>query len=105
MLESILNGISINDFVGFLFWSLIGIVFSILMEQYKFYKPIKAAGGFSIIVWFKENWRRLSIAVLAIIIGIVFQENLTGLPPSNWGSLIAAMAIDSTIDKIANRKK
>lgn len=105
MIEAILNGISLNEFVGFLFWSVIGGVLGILTQQYKFFKSIKAHGGFSILTWIKENWLRTVTALIVMVVGIIFQEEITGVAPSNFAALTAGFTIDTAVDRFVNRKK
>jgi hypothetical protein len=105
MIEAILNGITPDSFLGFLFWSVIGGIIGILTQQIKFAKPIKANGGFSIVVWLKENWVRSVTAILIMIVGIIFQKELTGVESTNFTSLMAGFTIDTVVDRFVNRKK
>jgi len=105
MIEAALNGISLNAFFGFLFWSVVGGVLGILTQQYKFAQRIKTNGGFSILVWFKENWIRTLTAFLVMVVGIIFQKELTTIDPTNFTALMAGFGIDTAVDRFVNRKK
>jgi len=105
MIESILNGISMNAFIGFLFWSVIGGIIGILTQQIKFAKPIKEYGGFKTSVWIKENWKRVVTAILIMVVGIIFQKELTGVEATNFTALMAGFTIDTVVDRFVNRKK
>lgn len=105
MIDSILNGIPLNTFVGYSFYIMLGFVISLLAEQYKFSKPIKSAGGFSILVWLKENWKRIVMFLIAAFLGIVFMDKYTDGEPSNFSALTLGLAIDTLVDAIFKRKK
>lgn len=105
MMNSILNGIPTDEFVGYLFYAVLGVVISILSEQFKFFKPIKRAGGFSILVWFKENWKRLAMVVIGIFLGIVFMDKYSDGERSNFAALTLGLTLDVLIDRIFRRKE
>ena len=105
MIDSILNGIAPQAFVGFLFWSFIGGVIGMLTEQIKSFKPIKASGGFVPLVWMKANWKRVVISILVMAVTIIFQEDLSGMAATNFTALMAGFGIDTVVDRFVNRKK
>jgi H+/Cl- antiporter ClcA len=105
MIDSILNGLTVEQFAGYAFYMMLGFLISLLSEQYKFYKPIKRAAGFSIKIWLKENWKRTAMFIIAAFLGIVFMDKYTDGQPSNFSALTLGLAIDVLIDRIFKRKQ
>lgn len=105
MIESILNGLTIQEFTGYAFYLSLGLIISLLSEQIKFAKPIKASGGFMLAVWFRENWKRLVYFVIGGFLAIVFMDKYTDGEPSNFSALTLGLTLDVLIDRIFKRKQ
>ena len=104
MIESILNGISPEAFWAYVFYAVLGVVISWLSESYKHAKPIKKSGGWKIVVWIQENWKRALMVAIAVFIGIVFMNEFSGSPASNFGALTLGLTLDVLIDRIFKKK-
>lgn len=104
MIEAILNGLTTTEFFAYTFYMLLGVIVSMLSEQFKHAKAIKASGGFSIKVWIKENWPRLSMGIIGIFLGVVFMREYTSAEPSNFSALTLGLTLDVLIDRIFKRK-
>lgn len=106
--NSILNGLTFAEYIGFLFYILIGVLISYFGEQVKYAAPIQRSGGFKIATWIQENWKRLVLTVLCIHVVAVFMEQIVG-QSSNWQALIIGgslgYTVDGIIDTFAKKKK
>jgi len=109
MIETILNGLTIEMYFAYLFYLLIGFVISILSEQVKYENPIKRNGGFKVATWIQENWKRGILTVLLIHVCVVFMEDVIGETASLWRALLIGgtfgYTIDGLIDMIVKKKK
>lgn len=104
MIETLLNGLTVNEFLGFAFYMLLGFLLSVLAQQYDRAKVIKAYGGFKFVTWWKENWKRVSMFVIGSFLLIVFMDKYTD-EQSNFSALTMGLTLDVLIDRIFNRKK
>lgn len=105
MIEAILNGISTESYLGYLFYMLMGVFISYASQQYDSFKLIKQYGGFKVSTLVKENWKRATLVIIGIHLAIVFQEKFGSSEPSNWSALTLGLTLDVVIDRIVNRKK
>lgn len=108
MIETILNGLTLQQYVGYLIYILIGVLIAYLGEQVKYAKPIKRNGGFKMAVWIQENWKRMLLTALGIHIVAVFMKEITGVS-SLWQALLIGgtlgYTLDGVIDIFVKRKK
>lgn len=104
LMYNILNGQSNEDFISLLFWGLIGFVFSVLIEMIRHKNKIKKTGGFSIIFWLKDNSNRIILSILAIIVGVLFSNDLIGKEISNWGAFLSGLVTDKIIEALTKYK-
>lgn len=99
----LLNGISIESFYASFVWGIIGFIASMILELIASSK-IKKTGGFSFNFWIKDNFFRVIVSFIIILIGSTFGTQITG-QLQNWSSLIIGFITDKLIEGLIKFKK
>lgn len=98
--NKLLNGISPTDFLVYFIFATLGIIVFIVLQQVqrKKEKSEKTASGIG--DWIKKNKARVLLTFLAVIIGILFTEDVLGIKLNNWGAMSVGLSTDVIIEKI-----
>lgn len=104
-IPSVLGKLETLEFLVFLFWGYVGFLFSLFWEVFKKREDIKISGGFSPAYWWKRNWARVALSIVAIPICIRFSEQFYGAPPNDFGSFLLGVFPDFLAGGFAKFKK
>jgi len=96
------DGVTWTMFLVFLTFGALGLLSSILFDIYSSGTSTKK---FSLKYWWKCNKWRLSLSVLAVVIGILFSEQLLSIEMSNWASFLAGFTADKLIESLMQRRR
>lgn len=96
-LKVLLNGMSTSDFIAYYIMGFIGFIFSVIGQFYK-------AKNFAFIKWWNGEKFRILINLLAIGIGVIFTEQLTGAKITLLGAFEAGVFTDVIIDRFITKK-
>jgi len=96
-LKVLLNGMSTSDFIAYYIMGFIGFIFSVLGQFYK-------AKNFAITKWWNDEKFRILVNLIAIGLGIIFTEQLTGTEISLLGAFEAGVFTDVIIDRFITKK-
>ena len=102
--NELMNGLDSEQFISLLIWGLLGLLLSTLLETIRHKDKIKTKGGFSFIFWLKDNIVRLTVSLIAVIIGVSFSKDLIGINVSNMGALSAGFCTDKIIEALIKFK-
>lgn len=83
-----------------LFLAIFGLMGSWLLEIYRDWKQIA-----DLKLWLKDNIIRGLLSVFAILCGIMFSDDLLGLPLNDFTAFLAGFCADKTINSLINRKQ
>lgn len=91
----ILGGIPFVMFWAALFFSLIGVVINLLMDATT-RKPETVDTPVRFSLWFllRDNWKRILLSILLIVVTIRFCEELTGVHLNMFVSLLIGFVFD-----------
>jgi hypothetical protein len=104
-MELIIEGLTWTKLLCYYGIALLGMVISMLVEQVKHSEPIKANGGFKWSYWIIDNWKRTALNLCAMLVGIMFSEQLLGVTLSAWAAFLSGYATDGIVDGLVNRKR
>lgn len=96
-IDKLLNGINPLDFLVYFTMAIFGFVFSVFGELFK-HKT------YNLKEWFQKEKYRIVLNLFAIIIGIIFTEDISGVPINLWQAFISGMATDLVIDRFFPKK-
>lgn len=102
--NAVFNGQSKETYISLLIYASIGLLMSVLVELIKGRKNIKEKGGFSILYWGENNWDRILLSILAIIVGVNFTEDLINIQVSNLGALTMGFVTDKIVEALITFK-
>jgi hypothetical protein len=103
-LESILlDGQSSEQFIAAVILGLIGLLGSIFLQLFKSKKKIKESGGFRLGTWIKDNFARVSLSLLIIIIGAAKGKLVTD-HFGDWGPIGLGFMTDKVIESLSKLK-
>jgi hypothetical protein len=103
-MENIIEGLTFEKIGCYYLIALLGMVMSMLIQQVKHQNPIKASGGFKWSTWILENWKRVLLNLLGMLVGILFSEQLLGITLTAWAAFLAGYTTDNVIDSLVNKK-
>lgn len=108
MIQIILNGLTVEQYFGYLIYLFLGMLIAYLAERIKYATPIKRSGGFKMATWVQENWKRVLLTMLCVHVVAVFMEKIVGAEASIWQALLVGgtfgYTIDGIVDMIAKKK-
>lgn len=96
-LKVLLNGMSTSDFVAYYIMGFIGFVFSVTGQFYK-------AKNFAFKKWWNDEKFRIVTNLLAIGVGVIFTEQLTGSKINLLSAFEAGVFTDVIIDRFITKK-
>lgn len=96
-LDILLNGLTLVDFCAYYIMGFIGFLFSIFGQFYK-------AKNYSLKEWWIKEKFRIVLNLLAIALGIVFTEQLTGTTINLLSAFEAGVFTDVIIDRFITKK-
>ena len=102
VLNDVFGGESGNKLVALIIFAVIGFVVSLLVDRIKNNRKIKSNGGFSFDYWIRDNWARMILSVIVIILGILFTPQIFGIQISTWGALVAGFCTDTIVAMLLN---
>ena len=97
IIQKMLNGVAINDFVAFYLWALIGFIIVFIIGTTV---NVKKKGWNRAAFW--NGWKRILVNLLLIAVGIVFWPQLsqfflnseTPIELNMWSSLTMGISLD-----------
>lgn len=96
-LKILLNGMSTSHFIAYYLMGIIGFIFSIFGQFYK-------AKNFAFKKWWNDEKFRIVTNLLAIGVGVIFTEQLTGNNITLLGAFEAGVFTDVIIDRFITKK-
>ncbi len=82
----------------------VGLISSILVELIRHKNVVKSKGGFSIGYWFQDNFARVLLSIIIIIVGVLYSDDLVGVGVGNKGALVLGFCTDKIIETIISLK-
>ena len=81
-----------------------GLLLSWMLEAYRYWRPIRDNGGLSHYFCNQKQVLRLVLSLMAIVAGVLFSEDLVGVPLTNFTAFLAGFSADKIINSLMNRK-
>jgi hypothetical protein len=99
-----------EEYIGLVIFALIGLVASALIEIVRARKKIKARGGFSLKIWLYDNWARILLSILVILIGVLYGPEIgksigITLEVGNKAALVTGFMTDKIIEALVTIKR
>lgn len=106
IVNNLLNGHTIEDFIVYVIFGFIGLILSLIVEVFRSKNKIKTRGGFSFAFWITDNYKilRVLLSIIAVIIGVLFSEQLLGFSINNWGAIVAGFSTDKIVETLISLK-
>lgn len=101
---SIIGSYSKEEYISLLLYGFIGLLGSILVELIRHKKNIKSNGGFNTAYWVADNFYRLLLSVLVIVIGVLYTQDLVGMSVGNKGAVVLGFCTDKIIETLVSLK-
>jgi len=103
-IQNVMDGLTVSDFFSALFFALIGVIISLLMHAVgrdltSTTTPVK----FSFKFLLKDNWKRILLSLLLIVVTIRFLPDLTGLKFNMFYALCIGLAWDKLSEYIKTK--
>lgn len=102
--NNLLNGKTKEEYLVLVICAIIGLIASLLVELIRHKNDIKKKGGFSFIYWLQDNWSRMLLSVIIILIGVLYTQDLVGIEVGNKGALVMGFCTDKIIETIVSLK-
>lgn len=102
--EMIIGHITLAEFMGYLFWVIVGTLIYQLMEVKDRNKHSdRTPYQFNLKFWFLDNWKRLLVTFLLILVNIRFWENLTGSELTEYTAFLVGFGSDGVAGFLKKR--
>ena len=104
LLNHLLGPQDIWSFIACLLFALVGITISLLIHATNRYKESeKSPYKFSFSFLIKDNWQRILLNILLILMTIRFCKEITGLDLNMFVALLIGMAYDKLAEWLRNK--
>lgn len=108
-IDSLLNGQTKEQYLALLIFAFIGLFISMFVELLRARKRIEAKGGFSLAIWFGDNWLRCMLSILVIAVGVLYAPEIgetvgMTLELSNKGALVTGFFTDKIVEALIDLK-
>lgn len=105
LISNVLNGQSTEMYISLIIFAIIGLLISVFIELIRARKKIIAKGGFSLPIWFSDNWSRCVLSILIIFVGVFFSPEIGSffgldMIVGNKGALFAGFMTDKVIEAL-----
>lgn len=100
----LIDGQTTEQFTVNLVLGLIGLIGSLLVQLIRSWDTIKSTGGFSIIRWLQDNYFRVLLSILIILVGAARFELVTN-HFGDWGAMGLGFMTDKVIEGLLKLKK
>ena len=105
ILSNVLNGQTKEQYISLVIFAIIGLLISALVELIRARRKIVAKGGFSLSVWFSDNWQRSILSILIISVGVLFSPEIgkffgLDINLSNKGALVTGFMTDKIVEAL-----
>lgn len=106
MKEILLNGYSLSQFLGYVFFFVIGyLLFSLDETSKRDRGSVTTPKRFSWKFWIRDNWRRYLTTILFTYVFFRFYENFTGHGLSNFEAIMVGLIGDGVAKTVKDRSK
>ena len=96
------QAIPVKLFLIYIIFSIIGLVFSLLLEVYKAgIKPETFDWGY----YWKRNRFRILLNIITMTLGVLFTEDLLGIELNVYSSLLAGFTSDKVLETLKTKHK
>jgi ABC-type uncharacterized transport system YnjBCD ATPase subunit len=96
------NGVTWIMFMSFLLMGSFGLLCSVLFDVYS--SGIEA-NEFAFSKFWKRNQIRIYLSILAVIVGILFSEQLLGSHLNSWTAFLSGFMSDKLIENLLKRRR
>lgn len=100
-LDILLNGMSLSSFGAYFILGMIGVIVSMLAEILRTNNKCKAKGEtftFSLGYWIKDNFIRLVLSMIIVILGVLYTKDLLGIEINSMLALSAGFNSDKLVE-------
>lgn len=96
------EGVSWMMFFAYIMVGVFGLTCSVLFD---IYSSGIAANEFKFKKFIYENEIRILLSILAVIVGVLFHEQLLGSELNTWTAFLSGFMSDKIIENLMNRRK
>lgn len=104
LMERLFGTVDISYAVSILAFALIGVAISLLIHSTNRDKKKSDTPKFSFKILIKDNWKRILLNVLLILVTIRFCKQITGLQLNEFIALLIGISFDKLSEFLQNKK-